>query len=460
MKVRSSFVGVVAALTLLFSVSARAETFIAYLSGAQEVPANASTGKGYARFFVDPTTRAYSFTVVFEGLGSAQTASHIHAPAPIGANAGVAVNLGAVGGTSGTITGSGTLTATQLDQIRTHQGYVNVHSTNFPGGEIRGQLGISRPVDFDGDGRQDLSVLRFPANPPRPITYFNQSSYTGATSGFEFGNADSDYPVPGDYDGDGKGDIALYRDGVAGTTESLKSYFFIFRSSDNTAQAIQWGTDGDQSLARDYDGDGKTDPAVYRRGATATAPVFWYYRESSTGGTLRDFQFGVTGNGTTNYDVPVPGDYDGDGKFDLALYRFGNAPANTFIVRRSSDGVVTYFQYGNFNTDYILPGDYDGDGKFDYAVGRTGATGTSPMTWFIRQSSNNQDVARPFGLSSDLPVQGDYDGDGRTDIALYRRNSPSTGLSAFYIFNSFTGTASGHQFGLAADFPTATFDAR
>ncbi|MBP9664087.1 MAG: CHRD domain-containing protein [Pyrinomonadaceae bacterium] len=449
----------------LFSISAHAETFIAYLSGAQEVPAAATTGKGYARVFVNAATNTYTFTVVFEGLSSSQTLSHIHAPGAIGTNAGVAINLGTVGGTSGTITGSGAITNTQINQLRQHLGYVNVHTSNFPGGELRGQLGVSRPVDYDGDGRMDLSVMRFP-NVPAPgvaqVTYFNQSSFTGASTGFDFGDANSMFPAPGDYDGDGKGDLALYRDGAPGNVETLKSYFFVFRSTDNTAQAIQWGTDGDQAVARDYDGDGRVDPAVFRRGASAGAPAFWYYRESSTGGTLRDFQFGTTvDGGGSNGDTPVPGDYDGDGKFDLAVYRFGSlTPTNSFIVRRSSDSAVTFFPYGNFTSDYILPGDYDGDGKFDYAVARTGATSTTPIDWFIRLSSNGTDRVVRFGFSSDLPVQGDYDGDGRTDLALTRNNTPAAGQKAFLWLRSFDNVPAGAQYGLNADFAPANFDAR
>lgn len=462
---KRSLVVAAVSFVLLFTASARAETFIAYLNGAQEVPAVATNGKGYARVFVNAATNTYTFTVVFEGLSSAQTLSHIHAPAAIGANAGVAINLGTVGGTSGTITGGGSITNTQIAQLRAHQGYVNVHTSNFPGGEIRGQLGINRPVDYDGDGRQDLSVLRFP-NVPAPgvaqITYFNQSSFTGTTTGFDFGNANTMFPAPGDYDGDGKGDLALYQAGAAGNVETLKSFFHIFRSSNNTAQSIQWGTMGDIVIARDYDGDGIVDPAVFRRGVANGDPSFWYIRESSTGGTFRDYQFGTTiltapGHG----DYPVPGDYDGDGKFDIAVYRFASTGLrNIFLIRRSSDGGLTSFPYGDFNTDYILPGDYDGDGKFDYAVGRTGATSTTPIDWYIRQSSNNQDVHRRFGNSSDLPVQGDYDGDARTDIAVYRRQFPTASQSSFFVLNSFTNTASGVQFGNAGDFPPATFDAR
>ena len=176
------------------------------------------------------------------------------------------------------------------------------------------------------------------------------------------GNANTDFPAPGDYDGDGEDDYSLYR---AGASAGQQSNFFIIRSSDFTLQHYAWGLFGDQTVTRDYDGDGITDMAVFRRGASATAQTTWFIRRSSDN-TAVWTSFGLTGNGTTQFDSPVPGDYDGDGKFDLAVYRFGLTPANTFIYRQSSDGVVKYVQFGNFNSDYIVPGDFDGDGKFDF----------------------------------------------------------------------------------------------
>lgn len=449
--------GIFASLLFLIGASnvVRAETFTANLSGAQEAPAVASAGTGRAVVVVNPTNSTYTFSVVFNNMTSAQTLSHIHAPAPIGTTAPVIINFGTVGGTSGTITGSGSITSGQLTQLRAGQGYVNVHSSNNPNGELRGQLLPARPVDYDGDGRTDYSVIRFPnLTPPaaNPITFFNLNSTSGQQTSGQFGDVNTDLPAPGDYDGDGKADIALFRDTAVAGSDTL---FLLIRSSDNTFQAVHWGTSGDENVSRDFDGDGITNMAVYRATNVDGAQDFWFVRRPD--GSQISVPFGQSGDGTNTKDVPVTGDYDGDGKFDYAVYRFkaGNPYNNCFIILRSSDNSVQVQQWGNFTSDYIAPGDYDGDGKTDFMAIRTSGTASVPMVWWLLKSSGGSST-QTFGRSDDLPTQGDYDGDGKTDVSVYRR---STGV--FYVHRTFTNTDTGQLWGQPPnDFPVATFDAR
>jgi len=283
--------------------------------------------------------------------------------------------------------------------------------------------------DLDGDGATDAVVWR-----PGSGTWFGLPSsgsagpYMAVTWGV---GAEGDVPVLGDYDGDGKADPAVWR-APTGT-------WWILPSSHNYSYghylAIQWGIAalGDIPVPGDYDGDGKTDPAVWR-----ASTGMWYWLQSSTGYSRTAFgalEWGVSALG----DVPVPADYDGDGKTDPAVWR---ASSGTWYWLRSLDAysraASRVVQWGVASLgDEPVPADYDGDGLIDPAVWRA-----STGTWYWLQSGDEylyrSAGSRQWGVDAlgDRPVPGDWDGDGRSDLAVWRRSS-----GVWYLLMSSTGYA-------------------
>jgi hypothetical protein len=120
---------------------AASESFEVPLTGAQQVPAVHTTGKGTAKLSYDPETRMLSWTVTYEGLSGPVTMAHFHGPAAKGKNAGVQLWLTKQGSSvESPITGEATLTAEQAKQFAAGEWYINVHTQANPGGEIRGQV--------------------------------------------------------------------------------------------------------------------------------------------------------------------------------------------------------------------------------------------------------------------------------------------------------------------------------
>jgi hypothetical protein len=117
---------------------------LATLSGANESPANASTATGRGTLVVDATTREV-LTGVVTFTGFTPTAHHIH-QAPAGTptqNGPVAIGLTlGTNGLTATVPLGTTLTAAQYTALLAGELYFNVHSATYPGGEIRGQIGV------------------------------------------------------------------------------------------------------------------------------------------------------------------------------------------------------------------------------------------------------------------------------------------------------------------------------
>ncbi|HEX8289896.1 MAG TPA: VCBS repeat-containing protein [Pyrinomonadaceae bacterium] len=215
-------------------------------------------------------------------------------------------------------------------------GWYRLNSSNntftATGFGISGDEPVAR--DYDGDGKTDIAVVR---RSNGGMIWYIRTSTDSNFYGVQFGLA-TDFTAPGDYDGDGKFDVAVQR---PGTTPTSQSTFYIQRSRDGLL-IVPWGFSNDLVVPGDYDGDGKTDIAVVREGTASNSFLVWYIRKSSDGDLLARV-FGIASS-----DLNAQNDYDGDGKTDIAVWRDTNG---TFYVARSSDNfnAMSVVQWGTAN---------------------------------------------------------------------------------------------------------------
>jgi len=127
-------------------------THVAILDGDQENPPTGSAGTGWAVGNLDPDAMTLSYHVVFGGLGTAETAAHIHGISAHGTNSGVLHPLPA----GSPKVGAWNYAAAQEQAILDGSIYINVHSVGFGGGEIRGQF---TPLVVPIDSTQETPPL-------------------------------------------------------------------------------------------------------------------------------------------------------------------------------------------------------------------------------------------------------------------------------------------------------------
>ena len=162
----------------------------------------------------------------------------------------------------------------------------------------------------------------------------------------------------------------------------------------------------------------------------------WYLDATLTGAVTRTFHFGTTG------DIPVTGDWDGNGVLDVGVFRPSNG---NWYFDTTMTGVVNKTFHFGATGDIPVTGDWDGNRVQDVGVFRP-----SNGNWYFDTTMTGVvNKTFHFGATGDIPVTGDWDGNRVQDVGVFR---PSNGN--WYFDTMMTGVVNKtFHFGTTGDTP-------
>ena len=219
--------------------------------------------------------------------------------------------------------------------------------------------------------------------PSNGALYLKNSNATGfADVQINYGIG-GDYPVVGDWDGNGTSTIGIYRNGQ-----------FYLRNSNTIGFAdkvFAFGQPGDQPVAGDWDGNGVDTIGVYRNG------TFFLRNSNDAGAPQMIFGLGIPG------DVGIAGDWDGNGFDSTGVFRPSNGAL--YLKNKNETGFAdVQINYG-IGGDHPVTGDWNNDGTDTIGVYRNGQ-------FYLRNSNTIgfADIVFALGIPGDHPIAGNWDG--------------------------------------------------
>lgn len=258
--------------------------------------------------------------------------------------------------------------------------------------------------DFDGDGKTDVAVY-YPDLGLWRVYLIGSMTFTNVTTW----RGPNYLPAPGDYNGDGKTDFVIF--------DSNTGYWY-GKLSDGREGTVHFGNPGTWPVPADYDGDRCTDPAYYD-----PQTGFWSAFSLSQGwsGSVKWGHLGAVApwDQTGTFTIlPMPFDYDQDGKDDLGYYFRGTSMVDSawsiFYLNKGEE----FYTWGSGGS-IPAPGKYESktNNPTPYFAYGIGVYKLSTAEWSIPHRT----ALFYLGVHGQtLPVSaGDYDGNGFDDNAIY-----------------------------------------
>jgi PKD repeat protein len=202
-----------------------------------------------------------------------------------------------------------------------------------------------------------------------------------------------------------------------------------------TTTIINWGASTDLPVTGDWNGDGITDIGVFR----PSTHMFYLKNGTATSWTTTTVNWGAS------TDLPVTGDWNGDGITDIGVFR---PSTHMFYLKNgtATSWTTTTINWGA-STDRPVTGDWNSDGITDIGVFRP-----STHMFYLKNGTATSWTTTTinWGASTDLPVTGDWNSDGITDIGVFR---PSTHMFYLKNGNATSWTTMTINWGASTDLP-------